>query len=61
MLICAVVHLLLAIWVYQDIRNRNAGSGLWIVVTLLTGLLGVLVYALVRLGDKSALTNTPKQ
>ena len=53
-LVCLVVHLLLAIWVYQDIRRRNAGSGLWIVVTLLTGLLGALVYAVARLGDKPA-------
>lgn len=54
MLICMVVHILLAIWVYQDIRKRNAGSGLWIVITLLTGLLGALVYAVARLGDKPA-------
>ena len=53
MLFCMVVHILLAIWVYQDIRKRNAGSGMWIVVTLLTGLLGALVYAVVRIGDKS--------
>lgn len=52
MVICMVVHILLAIWVYQDIRQRNAGSGLWIVITLLTGLLGALVYAVARLGDK---------
>lgn len=53
MLGCMIVHVLLAIWVYQDIRKRNAGSGLWIVVTLMTGLLGALVYAVVRLGDKA--------
>jgi len=46
-----VVHILLAVWVYKDIRQRNAGSGIWIVITLLAGLLGVLVYAVVRLGD----------
>ena len=51
LLICFVVHILLAVWVYKDIRQRNAGSGLWIVVALLTGLLGALVYAVVRLGD----------
>ena len=49
-----VVWLLLAVWVFQDIRKRNAGSGLWIVVTLLTGLLGAVLYALVRIGDKPA-------
>ncbi len=54
MLICMVVHILLTIWVYLDIRHRNAGSGLWIVITLLTGLLGALVYAVARLGDKPA-------
>ena len=52
MLGCFIVHSLLAIWVYQDIRRRNAGSGLWIVITLLTGFFGALVYAVVRLGDK---------
>jgi hypothetical protein len=37
--------------VYQDIRARNAGSGLWIVLVLVAGLLAALVYAVVRLGD----------
>ena len=46
-----VVHILVAVWVYQDIRRRNAGSGIWIVIALVAGLLGVLVYAVVRLGD----------
>jgi hypothetical protein len=49
--ICLVVHILVAVWVYQDIRRRNSGSGIWIVVALLTGLLGALVYAVVRIGD----------
>lgn len=51
LLIVLVVHILVAVWIYQDIRARNAGSGIWIVVGLLTGLLGALVYAVVRLGD----------
>ena len=54
MFICFIVHILLAIWVYGDIRRRNTGSGIWIIITLLTGLLGALVYAIVRLGDKPA-------
>ena len=51
MVICFVIHILLAIWVYKDIQNRKSGSGIWIVVALLAGLLGALVYAVVRLGD----------
>ena len=49
--VLVIVHILMAIWVYQDIRKRNAGSGIWIVVALLTGLFGALVYAIVRLGN----------
>jgi len=51
LLICAVIHILVAIWVYMDIRQLNRGSGIWIVIALLAGLLGALVYAIVRLGD----------
>ena len=50
-LLCAVVHILTAVWVYMDIRQLNRGSGIWIVIALLTGLLGTLVYAVVRLGN----------
>lgn len=48
---CFLVHILVAVWVYKDIRERNSGSGIWIVIALLTGLFGVLAYAIVRLGD----------
>lgn len=51
LLLVLVVHILVAIWVYLDIRQRGRGSGIWIVIALLTGLLGTLVYAVVRLGD----------
>lgn len=50
-MLCFVVHILAAVWVYQDIQKRKVGSGIWIVITLLAGLLGVLVYAIVRIGD----------
>jgi hypothetical protein len=50
LLILLVVNILCAVWVYQDIRRLNAGSGIWIVIALLTGLLGTLVYAIVRIG-----------
>ncbi len=51
LLLVIVVHILSAVWVYQDIRRRGRGSGIWIVIAVLTGLLGTLVYAVVRLGD----------
>jgi hypothetical protein len=48
---CILVHILAAVWVYQDIQKRHVGSGLWIILALLTGLCGTLVYAVIRLGD----------
>ena len=51
LLLLAVVNILCAVWVFQDIRQRASGSGIWIVIALLTGLLGTLVYAVVRLGE----------
>jgi len=51
LLVVVVVHILAAVWVYQDIRQRGCGSGLWVVIALLAGLLGTLVYAVARLGD----------
>ncbi len=52
LLLVLVVHILCAVWVYQDIRRRAGGSGIWIVIALLTGLLGTLVYAVVRIGER---------
>ena len=51
LLVVVAVHILAAVWVYKDIRQRGCGSGLWVVISLLAGLLGTLVYAVVRLGD----------
>ena len=51
LLIIIIVHILLSVWVYQDIRKKNTGSGIWIVLVLMTGLISALVYAVVRIGD----------
>ena len=50
-IIMLIVHILVTIWVYKDIQERKSGSGIWVVLALLTGLWGTAVYALVRIGD----------
>ena len=55
-IISVIVRILAAIWVYQDIKARKTGSGLWIAITLLAGLIGALVYAVVRLEEKPKAT-----
>ena len=51
LLICVIIRILLAVWVYKDIQQLKHGSGIWIIIVLLAGLLGALVYAVIRLGD----------
>ena len=50
LILVAVVNVLCTVWVYQDIQKRSHESGIWIVITILTGLLGALVYSVVRIG-----------
>ncbi|MEI8063394.1 MAG: hypothetical protein WCH84_04955 [Verrucomicrobiota bacterium] len=52
--ILAVIHVLVAVWVYSDIRKRGEGHGVFIVLALLGGIPAAILYALVRLGDKKS-------
>lgn len=45
-------HVLLAVWVFTDIRKRGEGHGIFVALTLLGGFPAAVVYSLVRLGDK---------
>ena len=47
-----VINILLAVWVFTDIRKRGEGHGIFIVLALIAGLPGAILYALVRLGDR---------
>lgn len=48
----AICHILLAFWIYTDIRKRGEGHGLFIILALLAGFPAAVVYALVRIGDR---------
>jgi hypothetical protein len=47
----AVIHVALASWVFTDIRKRGEGHGIFVVLALLAGIPGTILYALVRIGD----------
>ena len=47
-----IINALLAMWVFTDIRKRGEGHGIFIVLALVAGLPGTILYALVRLGDR---------
>lgn len=51
-LVCIVSNILLAIWIFTDIRKRNEGSGIFIALALVAGVPAAIIYALTRIGDK---------
>ena len=53
-LVAFIFNILIAIWIFTDIRKRGEGSGIFIVLALLAGIPAAIIYALVRIGDKRA-------
>jgi uncharacterized membrane protein YhaH (DUF805 family) len=43
-----VVWILLAVWVYRDAKKRGMEATLWLLLVLLTGIIGLIVYLIVR-------------
>ncbi len=51
-LIWLLANILLAIWIYTDIRKRGDGPGVLIALALVAGVPAAIIYALVRIGDR---------
>ena len=51
-LIGVICNILMAIWIFTDIRKRGEGSAIFIAMALFAGIPAALIYALTRLGDK---------
>jgi len=43
-----VIWLLVAIWVYKDAEKRGANGVLWLIVVVLLGIIGLIIYLVVR-------------
>lgn len=43
-----VIFLLIAIWVYRDAESRGMSGALWLIIVILLGLIGLIVYLVVR-------------
>ena len=52
LLVLFVCHILLAAWIYTDIRKQGQGNGIFIILALVAGFPAAILYALVRIGDK---------
>ncbi|MGD1085856.1 MAG: hypothetical protein ABSA47_14060 [Verrucomicrobiota bacterium] len=54
LLVCVLCNILLAVWIYTDIRKRGEGSGIFIALALVAGVPAAIIYSLVRIGDKAS-------
>jgi hypothetical protein len=52
-IIMFVIWILIAVWVYRDAKERGMSGGVWVLVVLLLGIIGLIVYLVVRT-DKPA-------
>ncbi len=46
-----VIGVILCVWVYRDAKARGADATLWLVIALLTGIIGLIVWLAVRPGE----------
>jgi hypothetical protein len=43
-----IIVILILIWVYQDAQSRNMNAVLWVIIVILLGLIGIIIYLVVR-------------
>jgi Na+/H+-dicarboxylate symporter len=43
-----VICIMLAIWVYKDAEKRGSSGALWLIIFLITGFIGLIIWLIVR-------------
>lgn len=43
-----LIAILIAVWVYKDAKRRGENGALWLLIVLLTGLIGLIIWLIVR-------------
>lgn len=47
-IVVCVISLLIAIWVYKDAKKRDMNAAVWLLIVLVTGCIGCIIYLVVR-------------
>ena len=47
-IVILVIGILLAIWVYKDAKKRDMNAAVWLLIVLVTGCIGCIIYLVVR-------------
>jgi len=43
-----IIAILIAIWVYRDAEKRDSSGGLWLIIVIFTGIIGLIIWFVVR-------------
>ena len=43
-----IIWLLIAIWVYKDAEKRGKSGALWLIIVILLGLIGIIIWLIIR-------------
>jgi len=43
-----IIAILIAVWVYRDAQSRGMSGALWLIIVIIAGLLGLIIYIVVR-------------
>jgi len=60
-LVLFVIAILIAIWVYRDAESRGMSGVLWLIVVLIGGIIGLIIYLIVRKDKVAGYPGQPYQ
>jgi len=43
-----VIAILIAVWVYRDAESRGESGVLWLIIVLITGIIGLIIWLIIR-------------
>ncbi len=47
-----IIWIILAVWVYKDAKARGENAVLWLLIVLITGIIGLIIWLIVRPKEK---------
>ncbi len=47
-IISLIIQVAIGVWIYKDAKKRKMEAALWLLIVLLTGLIGLIIYFIVR-------------
>ena len=48
MVVMVIISILIAVWVYRDAKSRGMSGALWLIIVLIAGIIGLIIYLVVR-------------